>query len=289
VPKDLKDFPRPPNDNGRGIVLTHLSGWKGGEQGFDYWIKELADMGIKWVKLFDRAGDSLPVCEKLVAAGVFPIVHILRQDPAPNNTPEPNPGHINLAEEGTIRRLIAAGVLYFETNTEPNLASQWKLRAMTSDTLETAKLVALNWLFDARFIIAAGGLPGLPAISVGGNMDLMGALVALGRQDILLEGCWIALHNSSLNRPLDFPEDSVNRGGQSITAEQYDQEAYTQWAWWNHALGRADTIQEINTMRAVGRNPGETIYQEHGCFREYEYYGFLAMKYLGRAIPIIST
>lgn len=289
MPKDLKDFPRPPSDNGRGIVISHSSGWNGGEQGFDYWVKELADLGIKWVKILDHAGDSLPLCEKLVAAGIFPIVHILRRDPAPNDTPEPNPGHINIGEEQTIRKLVSAGVLYFETNNEPNLVSQWKLRAMPGNTLETAKLVALNWLFDARFILAAGGLPGLPAISVGGNMDLMGALVALGRQDILLEGCWIALHNYSLNRPLDYPEDAINRAGQSLTPEQYDQGAYTQWAWWNTALERADTIEEINTMRAVGKNPGHTIYQEHAGFREFEYYGFLAMKYLGRAIPVIST
>ena len=152
MPKDLKDFPRPPNDNGRGIVLTHSSGWNGGEQGIDYWIKELAAMGIKWAKLFYRAGDSLSACEKLVAAGIFPVVRILRQDPAPNNTPEPNPGHINNAEEETVRRLMKAGVLYFETNNEPNLVAQWKLHAMPSDPVEAAKLVALNWLFDARFI-----------------------------------------------------------------------------------------------------------------------------------------
>ncbi len=289
MPIDLKDFPRPPSDNGRGLHGSASVGWTGGKEGYDYWISELAAMGVKWFKILDDHGDSLPFCEKLLAAGIFPIVRIIRKDPAPNDGPEPNPGHINSAEEETIRRLIGAGVRYFETNNEPNLGAEWKSGAIPGDALETAKLVALNWLFDARFILAAGGYPGLPAVSVGGTLDLMGALVALGRQDILLEGCWIALHNYCLNHPVDYPDDPVNRTGQPITSAQYEQGAYTQWTWWNPSTGRADSIDEINSIRATGKNPTQTIQQDHSCFREFEYYNALAMKYLGRSIPIIST
>jgi LysM repeat protein len=289
MPKDLKDFPRPPSDNGRGLVGSASTGWSGGKEGYDFWIGELEVLGVKWVKVLDDHGDSLSLCTKLLEAGIFPIVRIIRRDPPPNDSPEPNPGHINATEEEVIRRLIAAGVRYFETNNEPNLATEWKNEAMPGDNVETAKLVALNWLFDARFILAAGGYPGLPAISVGGSMDLMGALVALGRQDILLEGCWIALHNYCQNRPLDFPDDSINRIGQTMTAEQYDQNVYTQWAWWRASLKRADSINEVNALRAAGKSPTQTIQQDHACFREFEYYNSLAMKYLGRSIPIIST
>jgi len=289
MPKDLKDFPRPPSDNGRGLVGSTSPGWSGGKEGYDFWIGELVTMGIKWFRVLDDRGDSIPLCTKLLEAGIFPIVRIIRRDPPPNDSPEPNPGHINATEEETIRRLIALGVRYFETNNEPNLAAEWKNEAMPGDGLETAKLVALNWLFDARFILAAGGFPGLPAISAGGNMDLMGALVALGRQDILLEGCWIALHNYCQNRPLDYPDDPINRSGQLITSAQYEQGAYTQWAWWRDSLRRADNIDEINALRATGKNPTQTIQQDHACFREFEYYNALAMKYLGRSIPIIST
>ncbi|MDE3089394.1 MAG: LysM peptidoglycan-binding domain-containing protein [Chloroflexota bacterium] len=289
MPKDLKDFPRPPNDNGRGLHGSASTGWSGGNEGYDYWIGELVAMGVKWFKVLDDGGDSLIFCEKLLAAGIFPIVRVIRKDPPPNDTSEPNPGHINLAEERTIQRLIAAGVRYFETNNEPNLGAEWKSGVMPNDPLEAAKLVALNWLFDARLILAAGGYPGLPAISVGGKMDLIGALVALGRHEILMEGCWIALHNYCLNHPIDYPDDPINRSGQPINAAQYDQSAYTQWAWWNNAIGRAESIDEINAMRAAGKNPAQTIQQDHSCFREFEYYNHLAMKYLGHSIPILST
>ncbi|MBI4787578.1 MAG: hypothetical protein HY782_11085 [Chloroflexi bacterium] len=286
---DLKDFPRPPSDNGRGLHGNATADWTGGDEGYDYWIGELVAMGIKWFKVLDDAGSSLALCERLLAAGIFPVVRILRRDPPPNDLPEPNPGHIGGAEEATLKRLIAAGVRYFETNNEPDRGTAWKHNAMPGDPVEAAKLVALNWLFDARLILEMGGLPGLPAIGVGGEMDLMAALVSLGRQDILLEGCWIAVHNYALNHPLGYPDDPVNRAGQPLTAEQYDQGPFTRWAWWNDDYGRVDTPDQINAERAACKNPTQTILQDHACFREFEYYNNLAVKYLGRSIPILST
>ena len=286
---DVKDFPRPPSDNGRGLHGSASTGWSGGNEGHDYWISTLVAMGIKWFKVLDDGGDSLALCERLLAAGIFPIVRIIRKDPPPNDLPEPNPGHISSVEEATIKRLIAAGVRYFETNNEPNLGAEWKHNAMPGDPIEAAKLVALNWLFDARLILEMGGLPGLPAISIGGEMDLQAALVSLGRQDILLEGCWIAVHNYCLNHPLGYPDDPVNRTGQPLAPEQYDQGPFTQWTWANNDYGRVDTLDQINSERALCKNPTQTILQDHSCFREFEYYNNLAMKYLGRSIPIIST
>ncbi len=289
MPRGLKDFPRPPNDNGRGLHGSASTGWSGGHEGYDYWIGELVAMGIKWFKVLDDGGDSLPLCERLLAEGIFPIVRIIRKDPPPNDLPEPNPGHIGKPEEQTIQRLIAAGVRYFETNNEPNLGAEWKHNAMPSDPIEAAKLVALNWLFDARLILEAGGLPGVPAISIGGDLDLLGALVSLGRQEILLEGCWIAVHNYSLNHPLGYPDDLVNRTGQPLSEEQYDHGALTPWVWWNHELGCVDPIDRVNEERAARKNPAQTILQDHSCFREFEYYNYLVMKYVGASIPILST
>ena len=289
MPKDLRDMPRPPSDNGRGLHGSMSTDWTGGEQGYAFWINELRALGVKWFKVVDDNGSSVAFCEKLIAVGIFPIVRILRRDPPPNDSPEPNPGHLGRPEEETIRKLSAVGVRYFETNNEPNRSIEWKHSAMPGNALEAAKLVALNWLFDARVILEAGGFPGLPAISSGGNLDLMSALVALGRQKILLEGCWLAVHNFGLNRPLDFPDHPVNQMGQRLTREQYDHGAFTEWAWWNNSQGRAETLDEVNAFRESRRVPSQTIQQEHACFREFEYYNALAMKYLGRSIPIIST
>ncbi len=287
--KALKDFPRPPNDNGRGLHGSASTGWTGSGEGYDYWVNELAEMGIKWFKVLDDHGDSIPFCEKLLAAGIFPVVRIIRRDPPPNDVPEPNPGHIGPAEEETVKRLVACGVRYFETNDEPDLPGAWKHNAMPGDSNEAAKLVALNWLFDARLILEAGGLPGLPAVSVGGELDLMGALVALGRQDILSEGCWIAIHNSTLNRPLGYPDDPVNRSGLALDRDHYEFGPFTSWVWWDSRQREVDSIEVVNQERGSLKSPAETILQDHACFREFEYYNHLAIKYLGHSIPVIST
>ncbi len=289
MPKILADFPRPVGDNGRGLSGCAAPGWKGGKKGYDYWIRLLLDLRVKWFRVVDDGGDSVAFCEKLLAAGIFPIVRLVRRDPPPNEAPEPNPGHLGAREEGVIRRLIASGVRYFESNSEPDQAREWKHHAMPGNPLECARLVALNWLFDARIIMEFGGLPALPAVSNGGNLDLMGALATLGRQEILLEGAWIAVHNFSQNRPLNYPDDLVNRAGQQLSTEPHALGAYAEWAWWHNHLGRAQTVDEINAIRASGKNPGNSILQDHACFREFEYHNALAVKYLGRSIPIIST
>lgn len=270
------------------------AGWRGDPKGIDAWLVELQQLGTKWLRVIDDNGDSFALCEKLLNAGIFPIVRILRRDLPPNDTPEPNPGHVSAREEVTIRKLIDLGVLYFETNNEPDNPVEWKQHAIPGGNgsrhfEETAKLVALNWLFDARFIIDAGGYPALPAVSSGSEMDLLGALASLGRQDILLEGCWLALHNFGHNRPLNFPNDRVNQNGAPLTAQEYDFGPLTQWVWWDTTLERANTLEEINARRAALKNAGQVVAQDHAAFREYEYLDALAKKHLGRSIPILAT
>ncbi|MBI4672997.1 MAG: LysM peptidoglycan-binding domain-containing protein [Chloroflexi bacterium] len=289
MPLALSDYKRPPQDNGRGIAGYPAPGWKGDPKGFDAWIAELQHLGIKWLRVMDDNGDSITLCGKLLNAGLFPIVRIIRRDLPPNDTPEPNPGHISAREELTLRKLIDLGVLYFETNNEPDNPAEWKQHAIPGVPEETAKLVALNWLFDARFIIEAGGYPGLPAVSSGSEMDLLGALASLGRQDILLDGGWIALHNFGHNRPLNFPNDRVNQNGAPLSAQEYDFGPLTQWVWWDASLNRASTLDEINALRAARKNAGQVIAHDHAAFREYEYLDALAKKYLGRSIPILAT
>lgn len=289
MPLSLSDYQRPPQDNGRGIVGYPAAGWKGSERGFDAWIADLQEMGIKWLRVLDDRGDSIAFCEKLVRAGIYPIVRILRRDLPPNDSPEPNPGHISAREEVTIKKLIDLGVRYFETNNEPDNPAEWKQHAFPGNSEETAKLVALNWLFDARSILEAGGYPALPAVSSGSGMDLLGALSSLGRQDILLDGCWIAIHNFGHNRPLNFPNDRVNQNGTALSVQEYDYGPLTEWVWWDSALGRANTLEEINALRALKKSAGQVITHDHAAFREYEYVDTLARKYLGRSLPIIAT
>ncbi len=114
----IDEFPRPKGNNGRGIhwsaSIYHPTGAT-----LDSWLAQLQAMKIKWVKVLDDSGgSSLELCQRLLAADMMPVVRLYR--------PEPNPGSIGGREQDTIRRLVAAGVRYFETNNEPDLNVEWK-------------------------------------------------------------------------------------------------------------------------------------------------------------------
>lgn len=266
----LQDFPRPKNDNRRGVHWSASVYHPAGEA-LNFWLSELQAMKIKWVKVLDDSGgSSLELCQRLLAADVMPIVRLYRI--------EPNPGHIGGREEDTLRAMIAAGVRYFETNNEPDLPLEWKDGKKPSNWLD---IVVDNFIIDADKIIALGGLPALPAMGVGGTLSAINQIVRKGRADLFDRGAWVAIHNYTLNHPLDYPYDAVNQEGQPISQEEFDR--LGAWAW----EGRSrDTI---NGWRQSDKNPGDTLEDDSNCFLSFQLLDEKIQQALGHAVPIIST
>ena len=222
----VEDFPRPSNDNRRGIHWS-ASVYHPVGSTVDFWIAELKAMGIKWVKLLDDGGDSsLELCKRLLAAEIMPIVRIFRATP--------NPGVIGSREVDTIKRLVAEGVRYFETNNEPDLSAEWKDGYVPPDWMN---IVVDNFIIDADTVIGLGGLPALPALSIGTKANLLELVVQKGRADLFSNGAWVAVHNYTLNHPLDYPYDPVNQAGAPVSQEEYDR--LGSWAW-DGNFARAD-------------------------------------------------
>ncbi len=294
--KPISDFPRPPFDNGRGIhwsaSVYHLAG-----ADLQYWIDELHAMEIKWVKLLDDSGgSSVDMCRVLLDNGIMPIVRLYRE--------YPNPGHLGGREIETLPKFIDAGVTYFEANNEPDLPAEWKNGHRPSNWLN---VVVDNFILDADIILDAGGLPALPAMGAGGKHNAFSMVLERGRKDIFERGAWAALHNYTLNHPLDYPSDPVNQRGEPITQEEFDwlaawqyshltpEEAeqqgvsrdnydkFQRWAW----DGRS--IDMVNQLRAEAKNPGDTIFDDASCFRGWQFIGNMIYETLGFHIPVIST
>lgn len=266
----LRDFPRPPEDNGRGIHwsagLYHPRG-----QELAVWLRHLEAMHIKWVKLLDDSGgSSLELCEQLLAHGIMPIVRLYRA--------EPNPGHIGGREEDTLRRLIAVGVRYFETNNEPDLSGEWQGGHMPPNWLD---VVADHFIIDADKVLSLGGYPAVPAMGVGSRVNLVSRIVERGREDLFQHGTWLAIHNYTLNHPLDYPYDPVNQEGKPLTKEEYDRAGY--WAW------DGQPLEWINRWREEDKNPGATLRDDPSCWLAFRLANELVVEALGYSIPIIST
>jgi hypothetical protein len=266
----VEDFPRPKDDNGRGVHWS-ASVYHPAGAALDFWIGELQAMHVKWVKAMDDGGgSSLELCRRLLAADIMPIVRLYRL--------EPNPGSIGGREEETIRRLIAAGVRYFETNNEPDLPAEWKNGHIPANWLD---VVIDNFIYDADKIIAMGGLPALPAMGVGSKDNPVAAVVAKGRADLFEKGAWVAIHNYTLNHPLDYPYDSVNQEGTPVSQEEFDR--LGAWAW----EGRPR--DQINAWRDADKNPGATLIQDATCFLAFHLADQMIQQTLGHPVPIIST
>ena len=100
----VEDFPRPANDNRRGIHWS-ASVYHPAGSAADRWIDELKAMGIKWVKLLDDSGgSSLELCKRLLAADIMPIVRLYR--PSPNPGCHRRPGNRHGSAHGLGRRAL---------------------------------------------------------------------------------------------------------------------------------------------------------------------------------------
>ncbi len=264
----LEDFPRPKEDNGRGLHWSP-SVYPPSGSALDFWLDELRAMHIRWVKVLDDGkGSSLELCRRLVDEGIMPVVRIHRVRPWPRK--------LTQEERTTVRRLVDVGVRYFETDSNPDLPSEWGGH-LPPNWLDQ---VAGAFIEDATFILEAGGLPGLPGMTPRPEHNLVQAVVARSGQDLFAQGAWMAIHNYTLNRPLDYPDDMVNRKGVPVTPEEYKR---------HHPWGWNEPIELINRWRAEGRQPDITIAEDPECFRAYELAGEMAYQALGFHIPVIST
>jgi hypothetical protein len=295
----IEDFPRPKHDNGRGVHWSARIYHDQAEPSLDYWIDELTAMRIKWLKLMDDGGGSaLNFCRKLLAADIMPVVRFYM--------PQLNPHRLGGRELDTVSRLVDVGVRYFESNNEPDLPAEWKDNYMPPDWLD---VVINNFIRDADAVLARGGLLALPAMGPGSRDNPITMVVQKGRKDLFENGCWIAIHNYTLNHPLDYPDDDVNQLGRPLTQAEFDEYAawayshltyeqlqaqgipitpsdyhkFQSWAW----DGR--NMDMVNELRATRKNPGQTVYDDPNCFRGYEAAGKMVFDALGFHVPVIST
>ncbi len=142
-------------------------------------------------------------------------------------------------------------------------------------------IVVDNFILDADKIISLGGLPAFPAMGVGAQDNPIELVIQKGRADLFRSGAWVAVHNYTLNHPLDYPYDPVNQEGAPVSQEEY--ERLGPWAWEGHPR------ELINEWRATDKNPGDTLKDDAACFLGVHLLDQMIEKTLGHKVPIIST
>jgi hypothetical protein len=261
----IADFPRPPEDNGRGIHWSarphHPSG-----RDLEFWISELTAMHTKWVRLLDDGnGSSLELCRRLLEAGMMPVVGLVRE--------ASHPQRMDRRELSGVRKLISAGVCYIDTIPFPD--------GPVEHQAQRSAIVVEDFIRDADTIISEGGLPAAPDLGFGDRDPLLKEVVERGREDLFQMGTWLAIHNYTHNRPLNYPDDPVNRVGKPLAQEEY--ERLPAWAWDHRSL------EAINQCRTQDRRPYQKLADDPHCFRYWEWVGQQVHDTLGYHIPVIAV
>lgn len=198
-PLSLSDFPRPEGDNGRGmhwIPTTSTS-----DAVVDRFVREAREMKVKWMVILNddaNVGKNDYLVKQLVANGIMPIMRVY----TPNG--QPIKGDLS----ALVKHYREMGVSYYQLYNEPNLNSE------NPDGIPSVDKYLDKWLPAAKEVVEAGGLPGIGALSPGGNFDdlefLSQTLDKLKERGEVaaLDKAWLGMHNYSLNRPVDYANDS---------------------------------------------------------------------------------
>ncbi|GEM_PF-5432870 len=273
-PCDLHRFPRPPRDTGYGLHWCPGLSLLSREQVVEKWLPRLAELGATWVT-FTEAREALALAEPLRAAGIMPIVCLERPQPDAPLDPET----LALVDD-----LLRAGVVYLELGRRPDAPQRWPHQIPQ----DARHRVALALAQDLEAILERGGLPGLPATEPTPEWDLVGALLDLGREDLLAGPVWQAVHNRPGNRPPDYPHDPVNQDGLPVTPALYRtlaQEGGPTDPWQGRTRSQVNALRRREARR--GR-PGP-VGLDTPCWRSYQEVAHTTQARLGRPLPLIAT
>lgn len=189
-------FPTPPNDNGWGMHWVPTVSQEPAV--VDRFVAEMVRMHIKWVVFLNdgtNIGANDYLVDKLVANDIMPVMRLYRSGVLPYD------GNVG----ALVRHYRARGVYYYQLYNEPNVNIE------NSQGFSNPNQYALNWASAAREVIANGGLPGIGALSPGGEYShydfldrTLGAIIYNGDAN-LLNHTWLSVHNYHGTRAFDDP------------------------------------------------------------------------------------
>ena len=192
APLPLANFPRPANDNGRGLHWFPTTFQT--RAVVDRFIPELKAMKIRWLVVLQGMDDWNMIAndyliDRLNAEGIMVVMRI---DRLVGTMDWPRLGWI-------VARYRERGVRYFQIYNEPNAQEEWGTR--DAFRRPTPEQFVAYWIQGAEVVAANGGFPGFAPMSPQrDDSDLvffqatLEELERLGRFD-LINLMWLSVHN----------------------------------------------------------------------------------------------
>ena len=275
--------------SGRRVTNRGVHGPPTGYHGFwlerwQYWIELLVDMEMSWLVVLadgDSVTRAMPeiggrsVVQLLLEHGVIPIVRYQVK----LNYPFPNLEDV----EVLVAQCAAFGAPALVCmGNEPADKREWKNEQRPRDWFERY----CAWFSrHAPEVARAGAYPGFADAPVYGRdpWPLMSETWGLWEDEI----AWWAGHYYGLNRPPDYPYDSVQQAGQPLLSEQ----DLVEWFGPHYEEPGMNelSVAAINTSREAGAWPGLTASQDATCFRGYERVLGWMKQHFGRVLAMGMT
>lgn len=193
----LADFPRPSQDNGRGMHWIPTVAQS--PEVVDRYIAALKGMRIKWVTFLNdgaQTGTNDYLVQQLKASDIEPVLRVYTDGLRPID------GDLG----AMVRHYTALGVSYFQLYNEPNHSVE-----NAGGQPDVNRYLDL-WLPAAKTVAENGGLPGFGALSPGGEFkdteflaQALDGLKARGELGVL-DRAWLSIHNYQGDRPVDDTE-----------------------------------------------------------------------------------
>ncbi|TMC60833.1 MAG: hypothetical protein E6J26_00900 [Chloroflexi bacterium] len=210
---NLKRFPRPPGDNGRGLHWFPTTSQSPGV--VDRFVPELVAMRIKWVAFAQGMEDyHLHANEYLVRAlvqnNIMPVMRV-----------ESPVGALDLVRfERVVALYRALGVMYIQIYNEPNLSKEWSDRKLGSP-----ERFAAVWLEAAEIVVSHNAWPGLAAMSPQGEQSddeyvaRMFAALRTRKGTEVINRMWLSVHNYTGGTTGSIVADEIGYGRYRLYAQ----------------------------------------------------------------------
>ncbi len=205
----LRSFPRPANDNGRGLHFSiDLR-----DESIAWTVDKLRSIDARWTLIY--AQDELQAARAARAcwsAGMMPVVRIGRKIDEPCDA------------RPYVQGLKAIGAPpYVQIFNEPGDTREWR-GAVPADW---CRIFGLNWARQAAAVVDAGGYPGLQVLEKEELDAAIDAVSEINRTD-LWERAFFCLHNYGANHPPAYPYDL----GMTVFEDFYGVLSFLAFARW---------------------------------------------------------
>lgn len=191
-------------------------------QFWDFWLRELTEMGIRWYKQCDNGGDDTGPNSNfqwvlaLKNAGITPVIRYQAGQQWPNGLAS------NYFDK--MSRFAREGVVFAEIGNEPNLPWEWSgewANGLAFHNPDVIRIVNQQWVENAEEAMRRGVRPAYPALAPTdwrGNFHprlssvkfheasfhFLNNTFRTRARNLFRNGAWLAVHTATWEQPVDF-------------------------------------------------------------------------------------